>query len=141
VVVVVQGDRKLSKSAGTRAQVNLAPQQNQNNMSKKITTVRYKLCICTSCESNVCLVKAKKIAKKNGSFSLIERVILSAGAMLIFSVSFQIDQMSEDEMVDSSMVYIVHMTLCCVVVISLTVWQSVSVELVRAYRSAGPSKN
>jgi hypothetical protein len=27
---------------------------------------------------------------------LIERVILSAGAMLIFSVSFQIDQMSED---------------------------------------------
>ena len=31
--------------------------------------------------------------KKIGSFSLIERVILSAGAMLIFSVSFQIDQM------------------------------------------------
>lgn len=31
--------------------------------------------------------------EKNGSFSLIERVILSAGAMLIFSVSFQIDQM------------------------------------------------
>ena len=29
------------------------------------------------------------------SFSLIERVILSAGAMLIFSVSFQIDQMPE----------------------------------------------
>jgi hypothetical protein len=29
--------------------------------------------------------------KKIGSFSLIERVILSAGAMLIFSVSFQID--------------------------------------------------
>jgi hypothetical protein len=27
--------------------------------------------------------------KKIGSFSLIERVILSAGAMLIFSVSFQ----------------------------------------------------
>ena len=26
--------------------------------------------------------------QKNGSFSLIERVILSAGAMLIFSVSF-----------------------------------------------------
>ena len=35
--------------------------------------------------------------KKNGSFSLIERVILSAGAMLIFSVSFQIDQMPEGE--------------------------------------------
>jgi hypothetical protein len=34
-------------------------------------------------------------AKKIGSFSLIERVILSAGAMLIFSVSFQIDQMPE----------------------------------------------
>jgi len=33
--------------------------------------------------------------KKIGSFSLIERVILSAGAMLIFSVSFQIDQMPE----------------------------------------------
>lgn len=36
-------------------------------------------------------------SKKNGSFSLIERVILSAGAMLIFSVSFQIDQMPEGE--------------------------------------------
>lgn len=35
--------------------------------------------------------------KKIGSFSLIERVILSAGAMLIFSVSFQIDQMPEGE--------------------------------------------
>ena len=33
--------------------------------------------------------------KKIWSFSLIERVILSAGAMLIFSVSFQIDQMPE----------------------------------------------
>ena len=33
--------------------------------------------------------------KKTGSFSLIERVILSAGAMLIFSVSFQNDQMPE----------------------------------------------
>ena len=36
-----------------------------------------------------------RIKKKTGSFSLIERVILSAGAMLIFSVSFQIDQMPE----------------------------------------------
>ena len=36
-------------------------------------------------------------AKKIGSFSLIERVILSAGAMLIFSVSFQIDQMPEGD--------------------------------------------
>lgn len=35
--------------------------------------------------------------QKIGSFSLIERVILSAGAMLIFSVSFQIDQMPEGE--------------------------------------------
>ena len=35
----------------------------------------------------------QKKAQKIGSFSLIERVILSAGAMLIFSVSFQIDQM------------------------------------------------
>ena len=39
--------------------------------------------------------KKKKVKKKIGSFSLIERVILSAGAMLIFSVSFQIDQMPE----------------------------------------------
>jgi len=37
----------------------------------------------------------EKNGKKTGSFSLIERVILSAGAMLIFSVSFQIDQMPE----------------------------------------------
>jgi hypothetical protein len=39
----------------------------------------------------------RKTTQKNGSFSLIERVILSAGAMLIFSVSFQIDQMPEGE--------------------------------------------
>jgi hypothetical protein len=32
----------------------------------------------------------QKKEQKNGSFSLIERVILSAGAMLIFSVSFQL---------------------------------------------------
>ena len=38
--------------------------------------------------------RAKNV-RKTGSFSLIERVILSAGAMLIFSVSFQIDQMPE----------------------------------------------
>jgi hypothetical protein len=36
--------------------------------------------------------------EKIGSFSLIERVILSAGAMLIFSVSFQIDQMPEGDL-------------------------------------------
>ena len=41
--------------------------------------------------------KAIKLSEKNGSFSLIERVILSAGAMLIFSVSFQIDHMPEGE--------------------------------------------
>jgi hypothetical protein len=50
--------------------------------------------------SQLCLAiedaNGKKFTKKIGSFSLIERVILSAGAMLIFSVSFQIDQMSED---------------------------------------------
>jgi hypothetical protein len=50
--------------------------------------------------------KARKFAKKNLSFSLIERVILSAGAMLIFSVSFQIDQMSEDEVVGNVLAYI-----------------------------------
>jgi hypothetical protein len=33
--------------------------------------------------------------QKNGSFSLIERVILSAGAMLIFSVSFQLTKCTE----------------------------------------------
>jgi len=37
--------------------------------------------------------------KKTFSFSLIERVILSAGAMLIFSVSFQIDQMPEGKII------------------------------------------
>ncbi len=41
------------------------------------------------------LPKRRQAFKKIGSFSLIERVILSAGAMLIFSVSFQIDQMPE----------------------------------------------
>jgi hypothetical protein len=45
-------------------------------------------------------------SQKNGSFSLIERVILSAGAMLIFSVSFQIDQMPEGEEKVKSGVYI-----------------------------------
>ncbi|PWY80655.1 hypothetical protein BO70DRAFT_362604 [Aspergillus heteromorphus CBS 117.55] len=40
-------------------------------------------------------MKPVRVGKKTGSFSLIERVILSAGAMLIFSVSFQIDQMPE----------------------------------------------
>ena len=34
------------------------------------------------------------MAKKIGSFSLIERVILSAGAMLIFSVSFPVTHVS-----------------------------------------------
>jgi hypothetical protein len=34
-------------------------------------------------------LRRQKETLKNGSFSLIERVILSAGAMLIFSVSFQ----------------------------------------------------
>ena len=41
--------------------------------------------------------------QKTGSFSLIERVILSAGAMLIFSVSFQIDQMPEGNREDIRM--------------------------------------
>jgi hypothetical protein len=49
---------------------------------------------------------ATKEMQKNGSFSLIERVILSAGAMLIFSVSFQIDQMSEDKSKAKMLVYI-----------------------------------
>lgn len=45
------------------------------------------------------------VKKKTGSFSLIERVILSAGAMLIFSVSFQIDQMPEGTCEDIRMNY------------------------------------
>jgi hypothetical protein len=44
-------------------------------------------------------------AKKTGSFSLIKRVILSAGAMLIFSVSFQIDQMPEGNRFPLNMEY------------------------------------
>lgn len=40
--------------------------------------------------------------------SLIERVILSAGAMLIFSVSFQIDQMPEGEIYSDAVIYIVR---------------------------------
>jgi hypothetical protein len=43
---------------------------------------------------------------KNGSFSLIERVILSAGAMLIFSVYFQIDQMPVGEGMMTYCVYV-----------------------------------
>jgi hypothetical protein len=53
-------------------------------------------CQRTIHESNSPLLGPKN-CPKNGSFSLIERVILSAGAMLIFSVSFQIDQMPEGE--------------------------------------------
>jgi hypothetical protein len=54
-----------------------------------------------------------KNPQKNGSFSLIERVILSAGAMLIFSVSFQIDQMSEDEIDSDVLIYIDRCNICC----------------------------
>jgi hypothetical protein len=53
-----------------------------------------------------CEGRAKE--QKNGSFSLIERVILSAGAMLIFSVSFQIDQMPEGEVMENKVIYILH---------------------------------
>lgn len=37
----------------------------------------------------------RKKSKKIGSFSLIERVILSAGAMLIFSVSFLLEVLAK----------------------------------------------
>lgn len=37
------------------------------------------------------MVQSIEKLRRKSSFSLIERVILSAGAMLIFSVSFQID--------------------------------------------------
>jgi len=40
--------------------------------------------------------------KKIGSFSLIERVILSAGAMLIFSVSFPTDRYVSSDAADSA---------------------------------------
>ena len=49
--------------------------------------------------------KQTRPGKKICSFSLIERVILSAGAMLIFSVSFQIDQMPEGREVYSRLKY------------------------------------
>ena len=49
--------------------------------------------------------------KKTGSFSLIERVILSAGAMLIFSVSFQIDQMPEGNRKYLKVIYIGNMVM------------------------------
>jgi hypothetical protein len=72
-----------------------------------------------SIKKRIYRIKLQKI----GSFSLIERVILSAGAMLIFSVSFpvkvlvygiggvewsslQIDQMSEDEVICAKLKYI-----------------------------------
>ena len=50
----------------------------------------------------------KREGKKIGSFSLIERVILSAGAMLIFSVSFQIDQMPEGKIKLSILILILR---------------------------------
>jgi hypothetical protein len=52
------------------------------------------------------LFLGNKTSEKNGSFSLIERVILSAGAMLIFSVSFQIDQTPEGEDVANCRIHI-----------------------------------
>ncbi|KAL3450943.1 hypothetical protein BJX65DRAFT_268605 [Aspergillus insuetus] len=51
-------------------------------------------------------MRSVSVEKKTGSFSLIERVILSAGAMLIFSVSFQIDQMPEGTWLFFNLVYI-----------------------------------
>ena len=53
-----------------------------------------------------------RVKKKTGSFSLIERVILSAGAMLIFSVSFQIDQMPEGSRYILILNYIGALILC-----------------------------
>ena len=57
------------------------------------------ICLYTTCASDKDVKKEREVRESNMgkifSFSLIERVILSAGAMLIFSVSFQIDQMPE----------------------------------------------
>jgi hypothetical protein len=47
--------------------------------------------------------------KKIGSFSLIERVILSAGAMLIFSVSFQLLDVSDIHLIGGCNPYIDQM--------------------------------
>ena len=59
---------------------------------------------------NLCLDLTTK-KTKIVSFSLIERVILSAGAMLIFSVSFQIDQMPEGKHLILTTTYIPSGTL------------------------------
>jgi len=70
------------------------------------------LCLCKNCTPEDSNARPKlgpsgtKQCQKNGSFSLIERVILSAGAMLIFSVSFQIDQMPEGEDRANLLIYI-----------------------------------
>jgi hypothetical protein len=60
--------------------------------------------------------------QKIGSFSLIERVILSAGAMLIFSVSFQIDQMPEGR--ENRLFKYIYPILNCVPVWPLIRWFS-----------------
>ena len=49
------------------------------------------------------------IVKKTCCFSLFACVILSAGAMLIFSVLFQIDQMPEGESKHRKSEYILHL--------------------------------
>ena len=54
--------------------------------------------ICKIVKTMIILNQQKKI----GSFSLIERVILSAGAMLIFSVSFPTDRYVSSDAADSA---------------------------------------
>jgi hypothetical protein len=49
------------------------------------------------------VVSTYRVERKKGR---TERVILSAGAMLIFSVSFQIDQMPEGEDQTKNFIYI-----------------------------------
>jgi hypothetical protein len=91
----------------------------------------------------------KKESQKNGSFSLIERVILSAGAMLIFSVSFQIDQMPEGEEKTDNAVYIAsivlwwclssHRSLGSCVAIKATggAWHALAIDTEQASKETG----
>ena len=81
----------------------------QGKKRTRAKTVRFErpLVMAPSTWLTVAYLKMRSVSvkKKTGSFSLIERVILSAGAMLIFSVSFQIDQMPEGTWVDIRMIY------------------------------------
>jgi len=56
--------------------------------------------------------------QKNFELLFVKRVILSAGAMLIFSVSFQIDQMPEGEKIVNVQYYVLRISVVCTIVTS-----------------------